>query len=114
MSLIRPFRGLRPTAELAAEIASPPYDVIDSDEARAMAKGNDKSFLHVVKPEIDLEPSVDLYDDSVYGKAVENLQKFLRGSRRDLSKALGQLESGVRPKRKKTTRKKKTVAKAEA
>ena len=76
MSLIRPFRGLRPLPELAAEIASPPYDVIDSDEAREMAKGNEKSFLHIVKPEIDLPPSVSLYDDAVYQKAVDNLALF--------------------------------------
>ena len=76
MSLIRPFRGLRPLPELAAEIASPPYDVIDSAEAREMAKGKEKSFLHVVKPEIDLDPSVDLYSDAVYQQAVDNLAMF--------------------------------------
>ena len=76
MSFIKPFRGLRPKANLAEEIASPPYDVIDSDEARELANDRDKSFLHVVKPEIDLEPEIDLYDDRVYAKAKENLEAF--------------------------------------
>ncbi len=73
MSLIRPFRGLRPIPEKAAQVASPPYDVLDSDEARVMAADNPLSFLHVVKPEIDLDPSVDVYSDAVYRQGVSNL-----------------------------------------
>ena len=77
MSTFRPFRGLRPRQELAEQIASPPYDVINSEEAREMAAGNPLSFLHVVKPEIDLDPSIDLYDDRVYAKAAENFNKLI-------------------------------------
>ncbi len=77
MVTIKPFRALRPKPELASWIASPPYDVIDSEEARAMARGNDLSFLHVVKSEIDLDPSIDQYDARVYEKAAENLKKFI-------------------------------------
>ena len=77
MSVFKPFRGLRPPAELAEKIASPPYDVIDSDEARKLAEGDEFTFLHVVKPEIDLDPEIDLYDDRVYAKAAENLDGFV-------------------------------------
>jgi len=78
MSKIKPFRGYRPRPELAARVASFPYDVIDSDEARRLAEGNPYSFLHVGKPEIDLDPSVSLYDDRVYAKGVENLARLIR------------------------------------
>ena len=78
MSVVfRPFRGFRPRPELAQDIASPPYDVLNSDEARFMAKGHPLSFLHVVKPEIDLDRSIDLYDDRVYAKGKENLDRTL-------------------------------------
>ena len=78
MSLIRPFKGVRPTKELAEKVASPPYDVINSEEAREMAKDKPLSFLHVVKPEIDLPVDIDHYDDRVYNKAVENLNRFMK------------------------------------
>ncbi|RMH71102.1 MAG: DUF1015 domain-containing protein [Gemmatimonadetes bacterium] len=77
MAHIRPFKGVRPPKELAAKVASYPYDVINSEEAREIAKGNPYSFLHINKPEIDLDPSISLYDDRVYAKAAENLQKFM-------------------------------------
>jgi len=77
MTRVVPFRALRPPVELAAQVASPPYDVLSSDEAREMAAGNPLSFLHVNKPEIDLDPSVDLYDDEVYAKGAENLRRFV-------------------------------------
>ncbi|MEP0774257.1 MAG: DUF1015 domain-containing protein [Acidobacteriota bacterium] len=77
MSDVRPFRALRPRSELAARLASPPYDVLSSEEARAMAAGNELSFLHVVKPEIDLPPEVDLYSDEVYAKGVANLRRLI-------------------------------------
>lgn len=77
MAIFKPFRGLRPPADLAAKIASPPYDVIDSDEARELAEGDEHTFLHIVKPEIDLDPAVDLYDDRVYAKAAGNLETFI-------------------------------------
>ena len=69
MAIVKPFRGLRPKKEFAAKVAAPPYDVLDSDEAREMAKGNPYTFLHVNKPEIDLDPSIDLYDERVYQQA---------------------------------------------
>ena len=78
MATVRPFKGLRPRPELAAQVAARPYDVLDSDEARAEAGGNPLSFLHVGKPEIDLPPSVDLYDDRVYAMGRENLDRMVR------------------------------------
>jgi uncharacterized protein (DUF1015 family) len=77
MSDIRPFRGIRPVPEHAAKIACPPYDVINTDEARALAEGNPISFLHVDKAEIDFPPGFNLYDPAVYAKAAENLHKML-------------------------------------
>ncbi len=77
MAVVRPFKGLRPVREFADKIASPPYDVVNSMEAREMASGNEYSFLHVVKPEIDLPVDTDLYDDSVYAKARENLDRLI-------------------------------------
>jgi uncharacterized protein (DUF1015 family) len=74
MARIEPFRAWRPRPDLAAQVASPPYDVLSSDEAREMAAGNPLSFLHVNKPEIDLEPGVDVYSDAVYAKGAENLR----------------------------------------
>jgi len=62
---------------MAEKVAAPPYDVLDSDEAREMAAGNPWSILHCSKPEIDLDPSVDLYDDRVYARGAENLRKMI-------------------------------------
>jgi uncharacterized protein (DUF1015 family) len=78
MSTIRPFKGYRPRPDVAAKVAARPYDVLNSDEAREEAKGNPISFLHVGKPEIDLPPSTHLYDESVYLKGKENLEKLIR------------------------------------
>jgi uncharacterized protein (DUF1015 family) len=77
MSVIKPFRAYRPTPALAPQVASFPYDVLSSDEARALAEGNPYSFLHVCKPEIDLAPSVPLYDDRVYSMGAGNLRRFI-------------------------------------
>lgn len=77
MSIVIPFRGLRPRPELAERVASPPYDVLSSEEARQMAEGNPISFLHVNKPEIDLDPLIDIHDDIVYETGRRNLQKFI-------------------------------------
>ncbi len=77
MARVKPFKGLRPRKELAEKITSPPYDVMNSIEAREMAEGNEYSFLHVVKPEIDLPVDTDIYDDAVYRKAKENLDKLI-------------------------------------
>ena len=77
MVVVRPFRALRPKKELASKVASFPYDVISSAEARELADGNEYSFLHVVKPEIDLDKNIDLYDERVYLKAKENLYNMI-------------------------------------
>jgi uncharacterized protein (DUF1015 family) len=77
MSSIKPFRGVRPIQELAAQIASKPYDVLNSSEARTEAKDNPFSFLHVTKPEIDLPETTDVHSEAVYQKASENLQRFI-------------------------------------
>jgi uncharacterized protein (DUF1015 family) len=76
MSIIKPFRALRPAPDKASRVAAPPYDVLSSDEARAMAQGNPYSFLHVSKPEIDLDPDIDHYSDAVYAKGAESLARF--------------------------------------
>ena len=77
MAVIRPFRALRPRAERAQLVASVPYDVVNTEEARTLADGNPLSFLHVSRPEIDLPPGTDLYSDIVYRKAVENFEKLI-------------------------------------
>ncbi len=77
MSLIRPFRALRPAPGRAAEVLAPPYDVLSSAEARGRAEGRPWSFLHISKPEIDLPADVDPYGDAVYAKAAENLERMV-------------------------------------
>ncbi len=77
MPLIRPFRALRPAPGRAADILAPPYDVLSSAEARERAKGRPHSFLHVSKPEIDLDPAIDPYDKTGYAKAAENLNAMV-------------------------------------
>ena len=77
MSDIRPFKGLRPRADLVQKVASPPYDVLNSAEAREMASTNPYSFLHVVKAEIDLPVDADVHGDAVYDKSAENFQKMI-------------------------------------
>jgi uncharacterized protein (DUF1015 family) len=77
MASIKPFRGLRPTPQYAAKVASPPYDVLNSEEARELATGNEFSFLHVNKPEIDLDPGINVYDPQVYKQGAKNLQKLI-------------------------------------
>ena len=78
MSLIKPFRALRPAPGRAAEVLAPPYDVLSSAEARVRADGKPWSFLHISKPEIDLDPATDPYDRSVYAKAAENLDRMVK------------------------------------
>ncbi|MFN4148914.1 MAG: DUF1015 domain-containing protein [Rhodocyclaceae bacterium] len=75
-SLIKPFRGLRPTPGSAHEVAAPPYDVLSADEARARAAGKPWSFLHISRPEIDLPADTDPYAPAVYAKAAENLERM--------------------------------------
>ena len=62
MATVRPFKGIRPIKELASKIAALPYDVMNSEEAREMVKGNPYSFLHVDRAEVDLDPSIDVHD----------------------------------------------------
>jgi len=78
MAIIKPFRALRPKTELSQLIASRPYDVLNSDEARTEAKDNPFSFLHVTKSEIDLSPETDIHSSTVYEKAKENLQELIK------------------------------------
>ncbi|MCG8427850.1 MAG: DUF1015 family protein [Chromatiales bacterium] len=77
MSLIKPFRGLRPTKETAAAVAAPPYDVMNAEEARAMVRDKPWSFLHISRPEVDLPQDCDPYAPEVYAKAKENLDAML-------------------------------------
>lgn len=77
MSIVRPFRGLRPKPEFAGEVASPPYDVLSSDEARALVEKNPNSFLRVNKSEVDFPPGTSLYSDGVYKKGKENLGRLV-------------------------------------
>lgn len=76
MAKVKPFKGVRPPRELVEEVASRPYDVLNSEEARKEAEGNPKSLYHIIKPEIDFEPGFDEHDPAVYDKAVENFRKF--------------------------------------
>ena len=77
MSLVKPFRALRPVTKYAEKVASPPYDVLDSEEARKLAKENPNTFLHINKPEVDLPSNTDLYSETVYNKGAENLKRFI-------------------------------------
>ncbi len=76
MAKVKPFRGIRPPRHLVTQVASRPYDVLNSEEARAEADGNPMSLYHIIKPEIDFEPGTDEHDERVYDKAVENFRAF--------------------------------------
>ena len=78
MAKILPFKALRPAAELASKVASRPYDVLSSKEAKTEAQGNSYSFLHVTKSEIDLPEDADIYSREVYDKARQNLHAFIQ------------------------------------
>ena len=75
---VKPFKGIRPPRELVTEVASRPYDVLNSEEARAEAEGNPKSLYHIIKPEIDFPVGTDEHDPCVYEKAVENFGNFMK------------------------------------
>jgi len=77
MASVKPFCGLRPVPELAAQVASLPYDVMNSDEARQITSKNVHSFLRVTKAEVDIDPDINIYSDAVYQKAGENLREFI-------------------------------------
>lgn len=76
MAIIKPFRGVRPPQDLVEQVASRPYDVLNSEEARTEAEGNEKSLYHIIKPEIDFPVGTDEHDGQVYAKAAENFQLF--------------------------------------
>jgi uncharacterized protein (DUF1015 family) len=78
MATLHPFRGFRPGKDQVNQVASRPYDVLNSEEAREEVAGNPWSFLHVVKPEVDLPPGTDLYSEQVYARGKENLDKLIR------------------------------------
>ena len=87
-SLVRPFPALRPAPGRAPEVIAPPYDVLNTAEARVLAEGRPWSFLHISKPEIDLPPDTDPYAPEVYAKAAENLHRMI---------AAGVLEQDAQP-----------------
>ncbi len=76
MATIRPFKGLRPPKDIVKNLASLPYDVMNSEEAAEMAKGKECSLLHITRSEIDCEPGIDVHSETVYNKAVENFNRF--------------------------------------
>ncbi len=76
MAIVKPFKGVRPPKDLVEQVASRPYDVLNSEEARAEAEGNEKSLYHIIKPEIDFPVGKNEHDEDVYLKAVENFKKF--------------------------------------
>ena len=76
MATVKPFKGIRPPKEFVVEVASRPYDVLNSEEAREEAKGNEKSLYHIIKPEIDFPVGTDEHAPEVYEKAAENFRKF--------------------------------------
>jgi len=78
MAIVKPFKALRPQAQFAKQVASRPYDVLSSSEAKKEAQGNPYSFLHITKSEIDLPESVDVHSKEVYEKAKENLNAFIK------------------------------------
>lgn len=77
MAIVRPFKGIRPQEALAEQVACLPYDVMNREEAKEMAKGNPNSFLRICRSEIDLPESVDAYDPAVYEQARKNLEEFV-------------------------------------
>ena len=77
MAVLKAFRGLRPPVSIVCDLASRPYDVLSSAEAREEARNNPYSLLHITKPEIDLSPDVDEHDPVVYDKAKENFSMFI-------------------------------------
>lgn len=78
MARIEPFKGIRPRKDIAEKVASPPYDVLNSQEAKIIVNENSHSFLRIIKPEVDLPDGVDLYSGEVYAKARENFDHYLK------------------------------------
>src|ERR671936_200738 len=80
MARLQPFRALRPRPDTAARVAAVPYDVVSTDEARALADGNPLSFLRVSRAEIELPPTTDPYSDAVYEQAAQNFDRLRRSA----------------------------------
>jgi uncharacterized protein (DUF1015 family) len=78
MARIEPFKGIRPSKDIARKVSSPPYDVLNSAEAKKLTSNNPYSFLKITKPEVDFPEGIDLYSDEVYNKAKENFSQFLK------------------------------------
>jgi uncharacterized protein (DUF1015 family) len=78
MAIISPFKAIRPNPDFAKQVASPPYDVLNSEEARVAVQNNPLSFLHVTKSEVDLPADIDTHSAAVYEKAKENLERFIK------------------------------------
>src|SRR6056297_4340427 len=76
MAIVKPFRGIRPPKEMVEEVACLPYDVMNTEEAREMAKGKEKSLLHITRAEIDLPEGADIHSQEVYDRSRENFRKF--------------------------------------
>ena len=76
MAILKAFKGYRPPKNIVKELASRPYDVLNSSEARDEASGNIYSLLHIIKPEIDLDDNINLYNQEVYNKAKDNFEEF--------------------------------------
>jgi len=77
MATLHPFRSIRPVPEIVEKVACVPYDVVNTEEARALAAGNPDSFLHVIRPEIDFPTTIDEHDSEVFEKGAENLRRFI-------------------------------------
>ena len=80
MAKVKPFKGIRPPREMVTEVASRPYDVLNSDEARAEADGNPKSLYHIIKPEIDFPEGTDEHDPCVYAVSYTHLRAHETGT----------------------------------
>jgi uncharacterized protein (DUF1015 family) len=78
MARVEPFKGIRPRKDVADKVAAPPYDVLNSKEAKELTQKNEFSFLRITKPEVDLPDGVDLYSDEVYEKAKANFQNLIK------------------------------------
>lgn len=78
MATIKPFKGIRPPKDIVEQVECRPYDVLNSEEARAEAGNNERSLYHIIKPEINFEPGTSEYDPRVYDSAAEQFRKFRR------------------------------------
>ena len=88
MAIIKPFKGVRPPQDLVEQVASRPYDVLNSEEARIEAEGNEKSLYHIIKPEIDFPVGTDEHDERVYQKAASVCSRRKAGWCRTIKKTI--------------------------